>query len=236
VTALSEREKQVLRLLLYGHDAKSIARELDLSVHTVNEHLREARRKAGVSSSREAARVLAGAEKGSPNCSGDKDFGVGRAPTSMSKIRSPDQRGRAGHRVAWLGGGMLIMSLIIAAVALSFAFHASNAPQSGAVPKVIATNPKPGETINPGRIFVSVTYDQPMMSGSASFAGDPKLWPKACGNPRQSKDGRTYRMCFVASPGQDYEIWFNRGQYMNFKSIEGVSAQPYRLVFSTRAN
>ena len=53
--ALSAREKEALRLLLAGHDAKSTARSLGLSVHTVNEHLRDARRKLGVSSSREAA-------------------------------------------------------------------------------------------------------------------------------------------------------------------------------------
>ncbi|GAA0731919.1 MULTISPECIES: helix-turn-helix domain-containing protein [Sphingomonas] len=57
--ALTEREKTTLRLLLAGHDAKSIARELELSVHTVNERLRDARRKLGVASSREAARRLA---------------------------------------------------------------------------------------------------------------------------------------------------------------------------------
>ena len=53
---LTEKEKQTLRQLVSGHDAKSMARELGLSVHTVNERLRDARRKMAVSSSREAAR------------------------------------------------------------------------------------------------------------------------------------------------------------------------------------
>ena len=56
--ALSEKEKQTLRLIVRGHDAKSIARDLGLSVHTINERLRDARRKMAVSSSREAARLL----------------------------------------------------------------------------------------------------------------------------------------------------------------------------------
>jgi len=55
VSTLTDREKETLRLLLSGHDAKSIARELGLSVHTVNERLRDARRRLHVSSSREAA-------------------------------------------------------------------------------------------------------------------------------------------------------------------------------------
>lgn len=114
IEALSEREKEALRLLLGGHAAKSIARELDLSVHTVNERLRDARRKLGVSSSREAARLLGEAEKGTPNSLGDKQLGVARTADGMARTKQG-----AGHSVAWLAGGMLIMSLIIAAVVLS---------------------------------------------------------------------------------------------------------------------
>jgi len=55
--ALTE-EKQTLRLILRRHDAKSAARNLGLSVHTINERLRDARRKMAVSSSCEAARLL----------------------------------------------------------------------------------------------------------------------------------------------------------------------------------
>ena len=49
-TILTDKERQTLRLILRGHDAKSSARALGLSVHTVNERLREARRKLGVTS------------------------------------------------------------------------------------------------------------------------------------------------------------------------------------------
>ena len=62
--ALTEKEKQTLRLIVCGHDAKSVARSLGLSVHTINERLRDARRKMAVSSSREAARLLLDAEGG----------------------------------------------------------------------------------------------------------------------------------------------------------------------------
>src|SRR5690606_6939095 len=112
--ALTEREKETLRLLLGGHDAKSVARELGLSVHTINERLREARRKLGVSSSREAARLLGEAEQDAPNSLGDKQIGVARTPADMSRKRQG-----AGQSLAWLAGGMLVMSLIIAAAVLS---------------------------------------------------------------------------------------------------------------------
>jgi hypothetical protein len=48
----------VLLLLAQGHTAKSIANELDMTAAAVNERLREARRKTGVGSSRELARLL----------------------------------------------------------------------------------------------------------------------------------------------------------------------------------
>ena len=63
---LTDKEKQTLRLIVRGHDAKSIARELGLSVHTINDRLRDARRKLAVSSSREAARRLLEREGGTP--------------------------------------------------------------------------------------------------------------------------------------------------------------------------
>ena len=44
IETLTEKEKQALRLLVSGHDAKSMARQLGLSVHTINERLRDARR------------------------------------------------------------------------------------------------------------------------------------------------------------------------------------------------
>lgn len=55
---LNEAERQILYLLAEGHTAKSIASELGSTPAAVNERLREARRKTGVGSSRELARLL----------------------------------------------------------------------------------------------------------------------------------------------------------------------------------
>lgn len=60
---LTQKEKEALRLLLAGHDAKSAALELDISIHTLNDRLRAARRKLGVTTSKEAARALQEAEQ-----------------------------------------------------------------------------------------------------------------------------------------------------------------------------
>jgi DNA-binding CsgD family transcriptional regulator len=118
---LTEREKETLRLLLAGHDAKSAASALGLSVHTVNERLREARRKLGVGSSREAARTLARAE--GPNFLGDKQLGVVQAAAPGPQHRPSDQRRRLGAPLVWLSGGMVMMLAMVAAVAMTMAPH-----------------------------------------------------------------------------------------------------------------
>ena len=129
-TLLTEREKETLRLLLAGHDAKSVAHQLDLSVHTVNERLRDARRKLGVSSSREAARRLAGIEGGLPKSLADKNLGVAPETGNPHPDAGSHRERGVGHPLAWLGGGMVIMSLIIVAVAMSASFHSTSGAQS----------------------------------------------------------------------------------------------------------
>lgn len=114
---LTEKEKQTLRLLLAGHDAKSMARQLELSIHTVNERLRDARRKLGASSSREAARLLREQEGGAPDLSVPHQM---RAATAAG-AGQPDPLARTtgqGGRSGWIIGG-IAMSLSLALAALS---------------------------------------------------------------------------------------------------------------------
>ena len=109
--ALTEKEKQALRLMVRGHDAKSMARELSLSVHTINERLRVARRKLGVTSSREAARLLLETERSSPENLVNAKFGDAHR-AKRSEPGSIAQFTR--KRVLVIGGlfTMLALSLI----------------------------------------------------------------------------------------------------------------------------
>ncbi len=59
LAALTDKECEVLRLLAAGHTVKSIAVSLGRSEASINERLRDARRKTGIGSSRELARLLA---------------------------------------------------------------------------------------------------------------------------------------------------------------------------------
>lgn len=111
--ALTQKERETLRLLVGGHDAKSIARHLGLSVHTVNERLRDARRKMGTSSSREAARLLLDAEGNPPQLLGDKRFGDASAAAQVASSPHRPQGSGSLRRTGWMIGG-IAMSLALA--------------------------------------------------------------------------------------------------------------------------
>lgn len=123
-SALTEKEKQTLRLILVGHDAKSSARELGLSVHTINERLRDARRKLGVSSSREAARIVLAQEGGTPKSLGDKPIGEDGATAARAQPTPSQPSGRPKWRFALIGGGLtVLLSLLLWSLAPSAADH-----------------------------------------------------------------------------------------------------------------
>ncbi|WP_045318705.1 MULTISPECIES: response regulator transcription factor [Brevundimonas] len=75
VDLLSERERECLRLLARPMRAKEIARTLDLSVYTVHDHLKSARRKLGVGDSMTAAMMLREHETGPPESVGTTESG-----------------------------------------------------------------------------------------------------------------------------------------------------------------
>jgi DNA-binding CsgD family transcriptional regulator len=133
--ALTEKEKETLRLLLAGHDAKSMARHFGLSVHTINERLRDARRKLSASSSREAARLLRQAEGADPQSLGDDGIGDA-APLSLPQGGGTARSGPL-PRAAWAIGGLAMIAFALAALALSPA-HRTHNPAPHGRPTVLA--------------------------------------------------------------------------------------------------
>ena len=113
--ALTPKEKETLRLILQGHDAKSMANALDLSVHTVNERLRGARRKLEVTSSKEAARLLLEEEGAAPKLLVPKESG-----DAAAGLAEPDEpTGKARTIRVWIIGGILVMTLLLALALVS---------------------------------------------------------------------------------------------------------------------
>jgi DNA-binding CsgD family transcriptional regulator len=115
---LNEAERRVLRLLAQGHTAKSIANAIDSTPAAVNERLREARRKTGVGSSRELARLLRAQENR------HEQMGVGKASllaTTPSQSDAEPWRPQA---------GVLAMFAFFVVAAAGAAALISQAPRS----------------------------------------------------------------------------------------------------------
>lgn len=226
---LTDREREALQLFAHGHDAKSAAATLGISVHAVNERLREARRKLGVSSSREAARISLESEAAGSQENRDEKIGIDRRGGVVAE-RSLHRSSRNPLLVPALAGVCAVLLTTVIALALSGA----STPNSGGAPQVVATSPSEGSMTRPGAITLSVTFDRPMMANSMSFVRtSPDSFPQCDGRPVQSRDGRTWSMRCTVRPGRTYEVWFNRGTYRNFRALDGTPATPRRLTFRT---
>lgn len=129
--ALTEKEKDTLRLLIRGYDTKTIATKFELSVHTINERLRNARRKMSVSSSREAARLLRDHEGEHPSFRADRFLGEAEAAGQAVEVAAPDNGHGRSIVFPMLTGGIMIMSIIFAATILA-SLGAGSAPDSAA--------------------------------------------------------------------------------------------------------
>jgi DNA-binding CsgD family transcriptional regulator len=127
IQALTEKEKETLRLLVDGHDAKSMARQLGLSVHTINERLREARRKMSVTSSREAARQLREIESRTPQFLVDRAFGDAVRGSGVEALLMPAITPGILPRFSWIAGGFF-MSFSLIMFALSSLSGTAEAP------------------------------------------------------------------------------------------------------------
>ena len=140
--ALTEKEKLTLRLIVRGYDAKSLARHLGLSVHTVNERLRDARRKLEVSSSREAARRLFETEGDDPQNLADKQIGEAESSRHMEQGVTPGTGQGRTQRPAGVIAGVFIMSIFLGVLALSLL-------SDGASPSAAPNAPSSSVTIAP---------------------------------------------------------------------------------------
>ncbi|ESQ84622.1 response regulator transcription factor [Asticcacaulis benevestitus] len=93
VELLSDRQKEILRLVAKHYQAKEIARLLNISEHTVKTHTDEARRRLDVPTSRQAARLLAEYEGGA-------GLPLDEPPPAMGMPPSPSEASVWGHEQA----------------------------------------------------------------------------------------------------------------------------------------
>lgn len=92
LAALTDAEKEVLRLYLETTDPKQIALRIGRSHHAVDQRLRSARGKLGVSRTLDAARQLAAAEGGATYEAEVWRSIVGRQAPDLALIRPPSEQ------------------------------------------------------------------------------------------------------------------------------------------------
>jgi len=229
--ALTEREKQTLRLMVRGHDAKSIARSLDLSVHTINERLRDARRKMAVSSSREAARMLFEAEGAAPSRDpenlGDTPIGADAERRSREVEAAPVDGVEAAARGFRFLPGVMFMTLVLGLLALAAISHQTAAP----TPAVAVTaDPAQPAVVDAARRWLALLdqsdWDASYRATGAAFRKLNTLdqWAAASEHARRPLGAMVSRTFLsqenLPAPPQGYEVVKFRTRFAN--KAEGI--------------
>lgn len=234
--ALTEKEKETLRLLLGGHDAKSIARHLGLSVHTVHERLRDARRKMSVSSSREAARLLHQIEGRPPEMLGYKTIGDATPSVTAHPDGQTAQSDGDWRRAGWIVGGlaMIISLAVLALSAQSGTGIPSEAVQMAATPAaksvvVTPTSASEAAATEAARRFLSlVDKDDWAASWQATHKSFQLLntvewWAQASQSVRARVGKPISRelatVDFTAAPPNGYWVITFKARYANKSSV-----------------
>ena len=236
VEALSEKEKQTLRLIVRGHDAKSTARTLGLSVHTINERLREARRKMSVSSSREAARLLLEIERPdpsapTPNVLEDSVFGEDLNRPDPKTGRTPTLGAGWRHRRTWILIGVPMMTLTLGLLALAAM------PQTATPPTASPATAKPAhdrQVVDAARTWLELVdkgqWDESYRATGAAFRriNTAEVWAATSEKVRVPL-GAVLSRTFISqqnlpAPPAGYEVVKFRTQYANKPdAVETVS-------------
>jgi DNA-binding CsgD family transcriptional regulator len=221
--ALTEKEKQTLRLIVRGHDAKSTARSLGLSVHTINERLRDARRKMAVSSSREAARLLLQAEGGGvgspyPDLFGDAEIGEDAGAPRVDRVAQA-------HRRLWIIIGVCLMTLALALLALTALPQAASKPPPPPPPPAASRATPNAEVVDTARQWLALldqsNWDESYRATGASFRAlnTPQVWAAASETARRPLGAMISRTFLseenLPAPPSGYEVVKFRTRFAN---------------------
>lgn len=110
---LHERQKEVLRLVYQNFEAKQIAQKLRISPHTVNDHMRAARRILGVNRTMDAARLLVHHEH--PNRLGTEPIRIDTEPQTADPTEAtPPDETVAVRKIRYRLGFLTRLAIIVA--------------------------------------------------------------------------------------------------------------------------
>lgn len=234
--ALTEKEKLTLRLIVRGHDAKSIARSLGLSVHTINERLRDARRKMEVSSSREAARILLEAEGGDvvsppPDLVRDAEIGEDAPRPPVDQETAPVGGAGQAYRRPSIILGVLFMTLALGLVLLSALPQVASSP--AATPTTATATPD-AEVVDTAQRWLALLdqsrWDESYRATGAAFRklNTAQTWAAASEKARAPLGAMLSRTLVsqenLPAPPAGYEVTKFRTRFANkVEAVETVS-------------
>lgn len=233
--SLTEREKDVLRLLAEGHDAKSVAASLNISVHAVNERLRSARRKLGVGSSRAAARLLVAAETTNHLQTGSQFLGakkIGEVEDRPDASQTPQTKRRTPLWVGLLGGSLMIALV----VAVLMAFMGAVPLQQEAAAPVTAQQVILPEAQQAAEHWLDLMdkgrWEENWAQSAASFKAstDAPAWQVAASVARsgfgqpESRDmtASARTQALPGAPEGDYHLFQYKARYSQGEAVETV--------------
>jgi hypothetical protein len=107
-------------------------------------------------------------------------------------------------------------------------------PPSKSPPKVVSTFPKAGDSVAPGALILTVTFDQKMHPDGWDYAKGADRYPNCLARPRLLPDEKTFVLLCTAGPQTRFTIRFNGSQAGGFVNLAGQRATPADLDFTTK--
>ena len=111
----------------------------------------------------------------------------------------------------------------------------ATAPEAaGAPPSVVSIAPAQGaRDVAPGPGEIRIEFDRPMGDGYSLTGGGP-TFPPLAGKGKWSADRTVFTIAIDLAPGRDYAFGVNSQSHRDFRSAEGIPAEPVRVEFRTR--
>ncbi|NWK95201.1 hypothetical protein DM806_05885 [Sphingobium lactosutens] len=164
LSQLNDGEREVLRLFAQGHTAKSVAALTGKSVGSINERLRDARRKTGVTSSRALSRHLADQENR------DMIIGVEESPPGDADALQAAAKPRSA-----LIRGVVMIAIIATILTGAALFMQASTPAAQDITNPAKDDPLLAETLSgpyPSQLYAMLRGEtrDPAWAGGAEVA------------------------------------------------------------------
>ena len=110
-----------------------------------------------------------------------------------------------------------------------------SAPAAATPPRIVSVSPAVGSTdVDPATSEILVMFDRDMGGGFSWTGGGPDYPPMAENMKPHWRNSRTAVMPVKLEAGRFYRVGINSKSFGNFRSVEGVSAMPSAVYFTTQ--